>query len=251
MQRTWRLIDSDLVPPAVSAALDEAMLESHIAGASPNTLHFYRRSVPTVSVGYFQKVAETLDLDECRKRGVSIVRRMSGGSSIYTDQGQLIYGLVVRESDIPGPRNESFSRVCGAIASAIGSFGLEAVHRPVNDVEVGGKKVSGSAQLRRKGSILQHGTVIVDTDLGAMDALLRPARSGKAPGKRPSERVATLSGLKGQSVDIGSVKDRLAEELARTFDVGFEKGALTPKELETVARLVSERYGKREWNMRS
>jgi lipoate-protein ligase A len=176
---------------------------------------------------------------------------MSGGSSIYTDQGQLIYGLVVRESDIPGPREESFGRVCGAIASAISTFGLEAVHRPVNDVEVDGKKVSGSAQLRRKGSVLQHGTVIVDTDLEAMDALLRPARSGKATGKRPSERVATLSGLKGQSVDIGSVKDKVAEELARTFEVGFGKGELTQNELETIARLVSERYGKREWNMRS
>lgn len=250
MPETWRLIDSDLVPPAVSAALDEALLESHIAGASPNTLHFYRRSVPTVSVGYFQKVAETLDLDECRRRGVSIVRRMSGGSSIYTDQGQLIYGLVLRESDIPGPREASFGRVCGAIASAIGSLGLEAVHRPVNDVEVGGRKVSGSAQLRRKGSVLQHGTVIVDTDLGAMDAILRPARSGKAPGSRPSERVATLSGIKGAGVDMGSVKEKVSDELARAFGVVFEKGALTQKELETVARLVSERYGKREWNMR-
>jgi len=251
MPETWRLIDSDLVPPAVSAALDEALLESHIAGASPNTLHFYRRSVPTVSVGYFQKVAETLDLDECRRRGVSIVRRMSGGSSIYTDQGQLIYGLVLRESDLPGPREASFGRVCGALASAMGSLGFEAVHRPVNDVEVGGLKVSGSAQLRRKGSVLQHGTVIVDTDLGAMDAILRPSKSGKAPGRRPSERVATLSGIKGAGVDMGSVKEKVAGEMAKAFGVVFENGTLTQKEMETVARLVSERYGKREWNMRS
>src|SRR3990170_1419224 len=118
MPRRWRLVDSGLVPPAESAALDEAILEAHVQGAVPGTLHFYRRSLPTVSIGYFQKVADSVDLPECQRRGVSIVRRKSGGSSIYTDSGQLIYGLIIDGCDVP--KDESaFCVICEALSRAL------------------------------------------------------------------------------------------------------------------------------------
>lgn len=234
----------------MSAALDEAILEAHIDGEVPNTLHFYRRSVPTISVGYFQKIAETVDVSECSRRGVSIVRRMSGGSSIYTDQGQLIYGLVVHDTDLPGSREESFRIVCTALAQAISSFGVKAEHRPVNDVEVDGKKVSGNAQLRRKGSVLQHGTVLVDTDLTAMDAVLRVSPTNQRGISRPSQRITTLARLLGTAPDMDILKSRLTAGLARAFDAEFMPGNLSEREAVLVARLVEERYGRRDWNMK-
>jgi len=238
------------MPPPLSAALDEAILEAHIDGEVPNTLHFYRRSVPTISVGYFQKITETVDVSECSRRGVSIVRRMSGGSSIYTDQGQLIYGLVVHDADLPGSREESFRIVCTALAETISSFGVKAEHKPVNDVEVEGKKVSGNAQLRRKGSVLQHGTVLVDTDLSAMDAVLRVSPSNQRGIARPSQRVTTLARLLGTAPDMDILKSRLTAGLARAFGAEFMPGNLSERELVLVARLVEERYGRRDWNMK-
>jgi lipoate-protein ligase A len=246
----WRLIDSGFVPPPLSAALDEAILEAHVDGEVPNTLHFYRRSVPTISVGYFQKIAETVDVSECSRRGVSIVRRMSGGSSIYTDQGQLIYGLVVHDADLLGSREESFRIVCTALAEAISSFGVRAEHKPVNDVEVEGKKVSGNAQLRRRGSVLQHGTVLVDTDLSAMDSVLRVSPSNQRRIARPSQRVTTLARLLGTAPDMDILKSRLTAGLARAFGVEFVPGNLSEREVVLVARLVEERYGRRDWNMK-
>jgi lipoate-protein ligase A len=246
----WRLIDSGFVPPPLSAAIDEAILEAHIDGEVPNTLHFYRRSVPTISVGYFQKIAETVDVGECRRRGVSIVRRMSGGSSIYTDQGQLIYGLVVHDADLPGTREDSFMIVCTALAQAISSFGVKAEHRPVNDVEVDGKKVSGNAQLRRRGSVLQHGTVLVDTDLGAMDAVLKVSPSNRRGVSMPSQRVTTLASLLGTAPDMDTLKSRLTAGLARAFGAEFVRGNLSEREVALVTRLVEERYGRRDWNMK-
>lgn len=239
-----RLVDSGLVDPPASAATDEAILERHSRGGSPDTIHFYVRRSPTVSVGYFQKVRESVDLDACRRLGVSVIRRGSGGSSIYTDRGQLIYALVLGEDALPETPDESFALVCGGIARALCTFGVEARHRPVNDVEVAGRKVSGSAQLRRRGSVLVHGTVIVDTDLSVMDAVLRPRG-----GQRPSERVANMSSLLGAPVPMGEVKSRLTSSLSGVLGATVEPGFLTGPEEDAVGLLVKERYSRDEWNM--
>ncbi|MEM2891994.1 MAG: biotin/lipoate A/B protein ligase family protein [Thermoplasmata archaeon] len=248
MTRAWRLVDSGVVAPAESAAIDEAILIAHPPESAYGTLHFYRRSSPTVSIGYFQKVSESVDIDECRRRGVALVRRRSGGSSIYTDPGVLIYGLVFGQKDLPGEIVDSFRLICTAIARAVSSFGLEAVYRPPNDVEVGGRKISGNAQLRHGGSVLQHGTVIVDTDLATMDAVLRVPRSSGL--RRPSERVTTLASLLGRAPDMDLVKGAIAFELSETFGVRFESSELTQTEVALAEKLVTERYGKDEWNLR-
>ena len=245
MRDRCRLVDSGTVTPPESAALDEAILEAHSMGSVPDTLHFYVRSSPTVSVGYFQMAGESLDLDACRRLGVSVVRRGSGGSSIYTDSGQLIYGLVMGAKELPPTPEASFALVCGTIAKALSSFGVDARHRPVNDIEVGGRKVSGSAQLRRRGSVLQHGTVIVDTDLDAMDAVLR-----RGPGPCPSERVTTLAALMGHAPGMDEVKARIQGALSDVLGIMMEKGSLTDGEMARVERLVKERYSRDDWNMR-
>ena len=245
MHQAWRLVDSGFVPPPESAALDEAILEAHIEGRVPNTLHFYGRSVPTISVGYFQRVSESLDLEEVRRRGVAIVRRKSGGSSIYTDQGQLIFGIVLHEEDVPEDRMESFRVICSALAAALSSLGVDARYRPMNDIEVAGRKVSGSAQLRRKGSVLQHGTVIVDADLSVMDAVLKSKGA-----VRPSDRVTSLTSLLGKKIPLASVKDAIAKNLGSAFGVSIVPSTLTEWERARVVRLVEERYSRDEWNMR-
>jgi lipoate-protein ligase A len=250
MPRSWRLVDSGLVPPHESAALDEAILEAHVSGHVPNTLHFYVRSFPTVSVGYFQKIAESVDLAECERMGVAVVRRKSGGSSIYTDQGQLIYALVVHDSDLPEEVADSFRVTCQAIADAVQSFGIDAVYRPMNDVEVDRRKISGNAQLRRKGSVLQHGTIVIDTDISKMDAVLKVNDQHHKNVSRPSERITTLSSLLGEVPDMEIVKGALVSAFEETFDARFTLSSLTDFEASLVKKLVHERYSRKEWNFK-
>lgn len=249
MPRRWRLVDSGIVQPAESAALDEAILEAHVRGAVPGTLHFYTRSVPTVSIGYFQKIGDSVDLRECRSRGVSVVRRKSGGSSIYTDSGQLIYGLVIDGCDVPEGRS-AFSIICEALARAMSSLGVDAHYRPPNDVEVGGRKLSGNAQLLRKGSLLQHGTVIVDTDLETMDAVLKLAPAKDWKFAKPSDRVTTMKSLLGAAPRMDTVKSSIVREISKTLQAEFAKSDMTDSERADVERLVAERYSRDEWNLR-
>ena len=236
--------------PPESAALDEAILEAHIGGLVPNTLHFYRRDRPTISIGYFQKVVESIDIAECERREVALVRRKSGGSSIYTDPGQLIYSLVLHEEDLPEDRSESFRLICNAIAKALGTFGVDAVYRPLNDVEVDGKKISGNAQLRRKGSVLQHGTIVVDTDLAQADSVLRVLKIARGVGVRPSTRVTTLASLTGSVPDMELVKGSLVFAFGEAFDADFVAGPLSDIEQALVRKLVRERYSRREWTLK-
>ncbi len=251
MGDSWRLVDSGLVRPPESAAIDEAILEAHSEGLVTSTLHFYRRSQPTISLGYFQKVQEAVNLEEADRRGVALVRRKSGGSSIYTDPCQLIYGLVVRETDLPGEHAEAFRVVCSALARAISSFGVVARYRPMNDVEVNGRKVSGNAQLRRKGSVLVHGTVILQTDVTTMDAVLRPRAVEEGDALKPSDRVASLEGLMtGLPPSMLEMKTAIAQEISREFDVELLGSSLSDREKMLVSEFVHDRYGNNEWTFR-
>ena len=160
MNPPWRLLDSGALPAPRSAAVDEAIIEAHSRSLVPDTLHFYTRSQPTVSLGRFQKVAEAIDLEACRARGVAVVRRRSGGGSIYTDSGQILFALISFQRTLGEDAAGSFARVCTALADSLHGMRIDAKYRPVNDVEVNGRKVSGSAQLRRHGSVLHHGSVL-------------------------------------------------------------------------------------------
>ncbi len=239
MGSVWRVIDSGRVGAAESAAIDEALLESRASGTTPNTLHFYVRARPTVSLGHFQSLTGSVDLERCREVGVEIVRRKSGGGSIFTDPGQLMYGLVVPESALPSGASGSFAVVCSALARAISSLGVEARYRPVNDIEVGGRKVSGSAQLRRKGAVLQHGSIIVDADPELMDSVLISGR--------PSERVTSIRAVLGQLPSMEVLKAAVRHELSVEFGTSMLDGSLTPEERVAASSLAREVYSDDSW----
>ncbi|HNU35654.1 MAG TPA: biotin/lipoate A/B protein ligase family protein, partial [Methanomassiliicoccales archaeon] len=168
-----RLIDSGLCHPLYSVALEEAILESCSQGLMPPTLHLYVRDRPTVSLGYFEKVETAIDPQVVLDEQVFLVRRISGGSTIYTDEGQLIFSLTVDQRAIPRPE-DAYALTCGVIVKALRSLGVDAEHKLPNDIVVKGRKISGSAQTRKKGMLMVHGTLLVDTDLDRMMRVLRP-----------------------------------------------------------------------------
>ncbi len=237
-------MDSGPLSPARSVAVDEAILEGHGEGSSPDTVHFYTRSEPVVSIGRFQRVAEAVDLEECARRGVAVVRRRSGGGTIFTDGAQLIFAIVASESVLGSAPADSFRSICEVVAKSLRGLGAEAEYRPMNDVEVGGRKVSGSAQLRRHGSVLHHGTVIVDTDMETMDAVLTGTHT------RPSARVVRLSDLLHPTPSMDDVKYSLVTGFEALFNARFERSQLTKSEEAMVTDYVATCYGNDSWNLK-
>lgn len=232
----WRLVDSDLVAAGRSAAIDEAILLARIEGAVPNTLHLYRREAPTVSLGHFERAASCLDLEAVKRLKVQVVRRFSGGSAIYTDPDQLIYSIVLDRGDVPDSPQATFDLLCHGIIAGLGEMGVVAEFKPINDVLVGGRKISGSAQVRRGNAVLQHGTLLVHLDRERMFAVLRSS-------KRERSTMTSLAEVLGKAPPMERVKEALVKGFSETLGGAFERGDLTPGELEMVERLVATKYG--------
>jgi lipoate---protein ligase len=236
----WRVVDLGNMDPALTAATDEAVITFRSEGYAQNTLSFYSRDRPTVSLGFFEKAAECIDLDLCRDLDVQVVRRLSGGSAIFTDPGQIVYTVAIEADLVPENPKDSYPIICGGVVNALRDLGIEAEHKPLNDVVVNGRKISGSAQTRKRGVVLQHGTVIVDSDLGLMMRVIRP-RPGKPRGVEGMTSIVMETGGK---VDMDEVKTALVVGFEKAFEVKIRKGALSDDERELAKRLSEEKYGK-------
>lgn len=171
-----RLIDSGLCTPQESIARETTIFRARQLGLVPDTLHLYRRDRPTVSIGHFQSAEECLDIKQVKQRNLSMIRRMSGGSCIYTDENQMIYSVFISTDKLPKTRKEIFPFICNGLVQSLSDMGIMAEYKPINDVLVNGKKISGSAQIRKKNIIMQHGTLIMKLDHKNMDAVLRPLK---------------------------------------------------------------------------
>lgn len=242
----WRLVDSDLEPPAYTAACDEAMMLARHQGIIPNSLHFYRRATPTVSIGYFEKVEEVVDREEMRRRGISLVRRVSGGSAIFTDRGQLIYSVILDSRSLPESPGATFKLICEGVIRALELLNVPAEFKPVNDILVSGRKISGSAQTRKWDVVLQHGTLMVDTDFEAMFAVLKPGKKG-----RTRDSVTSLANELDPIPSMDRVKRAVVDGFSSTFDVEIVKGALTGYEDRMIERLRKEKYELERYNFRA
>lgn len=245
-----RVVDTGLADPAFTAAMDETFLEGAGPGTEP-VLHLYMRDPPAVTLGYFLDAHENVDMEYCKARGISIVRRLSGGGAIYTDNGQLIYGLAGHDI-LPEANLEAFELVCGAIAKALGSLGCDCGHSPVNDVVANGRKLSGSAIHRSRGSMLMHGTVIVDIDREAMFRALRVSdeRTRTKGHAVPGERVTSLNEVLGRKVPMEDVKTALVTALGHALGLAPVPSQPTGHEVQRAHGLVKERYGNETWNLK-
>ncbi len=236
---TCRLVDSGLVTAERSAAIDDAMMMARDQGLVPDTLHLYQRSGPTVSLGYFERVASCLNVDEVERRGVKVVRRVSGGSAVYTDPGQLIYSIIMGRGSLPESPQDTFRILCQGLVHALDELGVRAEYKPINDILVDGRKISGSAQLRRGNAVLQHGTLLVTVDYDAMFAVLRSS-------KREQSSMISLSEVLDPVPSMERVKKAVVSGFSSTLRCDFDRSELTDEEKENVEGLIATRYGREE-----
>jgi lipoate-protein ligase A len=252
----WRLVDSGASAGALNMGLDEAVLRGVAAGRSPPTLRLYRWSPRCVSVGYFQSLVDEVDLGSCAQLGIDAVRRVTGGGAVYHD-AEITYSVIMPEGGPLSPPDilESYRLICSGVIAGIGELGVEASFAPINDIVAGGKKVSGNAQTRREGCLLQHGTVLLGLDLETMFSILRiPAEKLKGRLIEDAKaRVTSLGSILGRDVAYGEAALAMTAGFAEAFGhfgVEFEPGELGAGEIALGRTLAEEKYSKSEWNAR-
>lgn len=245
----WRLLPLRVDDAFTSMAIDEALLKLSAEGKSPNTIRFWRWLPSTVSLGCFQSVEHEVNLEAAKKYGVDVVRRITGGGAVFHDHdGELTYSVVCKQGDAPDDIIESYRLICGGLVNGFKNLGLEAEFKPVNDILSNGKKISGSAQTRRWGSVLQHGTILISPDVRKMFELLKvsPEKISDKFIASVFERVTTVERELGRKPSFEEVRDAMGRGFEEALDVGFFAGGLTSGELELSAKL-KPKYASDEW----
>jgi lipoate-protein ligase A len=173
-KRMWRLLDTGVRRAAEQMTLDEILLESVDRGMSPNTLRFYR-FFPCVLVGYNQVVEDEINVNYCRVQNLDINRRVSGGGAILMEPDTIGWELIGAKEVLAGMGSieEIYRLLCQGCINALEKLGVKAQFRPNNDIEVDGKKISGTGGTDLGDTFLFHGTILTDFDLEMMLGALR------------------------------------------------------------------------------
>ena len=252
MAEVWRMMGLDVYDAYMNMAIDEAICRLRSEGKSPNTIRFYRWKPSAVSIGYFQLLDQEVNLEECEKLGVDVIRRMTGGGAVYhAYEGEITYSVIVNEDHPKIPKDiiKSYELICGGIVDGLGSLGVDAEFRPVNDIDVKGKKISGNAQTRRWGVVVQHGTILVDTDIRTMFTVLKVSKEKISDKliKSAEERVTTIRRETNGGIGFEEVAEALKRSFPKVLGVETVQGGLSPEERALALRLRAEKYSRREW----
>ena len=245
MAAVFRVIDTGVRDGRRQIAFDQALIEAHKSGKIPDSIRFLRFP-PTALVGRHQALSREIDLAHCRASGVGIARRITGGGAIYFDEGQLGWELVLRRSTLGiNSLAELTRRICEAAAAGLSRLGVDAKYRPRNDIEVGGRKVSGTGGFFDGDTLFFQGTVLVDMNPADMLAALKVPRAKleKRALDSAAQRVATLKELLGAAPPLNAVQDALLAGFAERLGISPFPGAITDHEEALAARLHDEEIG--------
>ncbi len=234
MTEIWRLLDTAPCSAARNMALDEAILAAHSQGQAPNTFRFLQFEPHCTLVGYHQAVEQEVRVEYCRQHGIDINRRLTGGGGLYWDGGALGWEIYAPQGHpaVAHDVEAMYEQLCTAAAGGLARLGVPAAFRPKNDIEVDGRKISGTGGTSLGGSFLFQGSLLVDFDA---DTMLRALRipTEKLQDKEigsVKERVTCLRWVLGRVPPLAEVKAALVASFARALGVRFEPGEVTAAE---------------------
>jgi lipoate-protein ligase A len=265
----WRLIVDPPRDGPANMALDEAILESVARGDSLPTLRLYRWQVACLSLGYAQPAVDA-DRKRIAARDWDLVRRMTGGRAIlHADELTYSVTLPIQHPLAAGWIVESYRRLSGALLAALRALDLDAGAdkraEPIRsagpicfelpsdyEITVNGKKLIGSAQVRKQGGLLQHGSLPLSGDLGRIcEALAFASETERQIAReRVFQRATTFAGASGRLVNWETAAEAVASAFAETFGLIFESAPPSPAETRRAETLRLTRYAADDWTLR-
>ncbi len=269
----WRLLIEDAPRTgAANMAVDQAIAEACAAGSARPTLRFYRWQPPAVSLGRHQPLGD-VDLDATRACGYDVVRRTTGGRAIlHTDE--LTYSVAAPDDEprVAGGIMESYLRLSNALVVGLQRLGLTAADKAAGSVRAGpnvsaacfevpsayeilagGRKLMGSAQSRRAGYVLQHGSLPLVGDITRLVEVLALEPQPKAALRAElAQRACTLASALGLPEDAPLLEfQHVAQAMAGAFEdelaLRFQRAPLTPDELRRSAELIRTQFADDAW----
>jgi len=261
MTRPFRLLVTAPMSGPANMAVDESLLTSRLLGGPP-TIRFYSWDPATISLGYGQRLDGGIDLAAAAAAGVGLVRRSTGGSAILHGgpDTELTYSVAATSEDLADASDlhGAYRWIGAALARGLQSLGapVDMVSTRPSDagsmpafcflrtgsyeLEVGGRKIVGSAQRRRRGGFLQHGSVMLAAD----EARLRRVFPAE---EDPLAGMTTLEAVLGHRPSFEETADALAEGFRAMHHVELRPGGLDAEEAELVESLIRDKYATPAW----
>lgn len=233
-------------PPSNNAYFNIATEEFLLSRFPTEDLFLLYVNAPSIIVGKFQNTLAEINLDFVKEKGIKVVRRMSGGGTVYHDLGNLNFSFhtVLGQHDFM-----DFSIFTEPVLTLLNGLGVPAVLQGRNDLLVEGRKFSGNAKLARQGKMIQHGTILIDSEMEILaDALkVNPLKFIDKATKSNRSRVVNLREYLPAGTGTEEMKDLLKEEIIKN-NPGAQRYTLTEDDVAQIEKLVAEKYETWDWN---
>lgn len=235
----------DITDARVNLALEEYVFRHK--PADEDCLLFYVND-RAIIIGRNQNTIEEINTDAVQANAITVVRRVSGGGAVYHDTGNLNFSFMT--SDVRGRFNR-YDQFTRPVIDVLQAMGVPAELGGRNDILAGGRKISGNAQFALPTRMFSHGTLLLESDLDAVTAALRP-KPGKVESKGVKSirsRVANISEFLAEPIDVTELRERIVERIFGTRDrTRVPQLALTDDDWNAVYALVESKYGSWSWN---
>jgi lipoate-protein ligase A len=253
---------------AENMAIDEAIFRVYLRRKKLPTLRFYGWRQPTLSIGHFQDYEKEVDSAACRKFGVEVVRRPTGGKAVLHER-ELTYAVVAGAdtSLFPADILASYRVISACIARGLSMIGIRAKltadgrQAPEGTLRsscfsfpsryellVEGRKICGSAQMRSHGVFLQHGSLLLDFDPSRTCAVMLPHRDAAGYAAQLRNAVTSVGEQAGPVVQAEELCRHLKAGFEEALGIGLAEGRLTAEEAELRDKLIAKKYVTEEWN---
>ncbi len=251
----FRLIIDPPLNSAVNMAKDHAILQGLSMSGSLPTLRLYRWERASVTLGYFQKILECVNMCYCKKNGITVTRRETGGGTVMHHM-ELTYSFTVpvKSGIVPESVDDSFRAIISPIIKSLRLLSIKAEYRPVNDIVIDKRKISGSAQARKRGILQQHGTLIMDIDSDVItSALIHDEKKINDRGFTSAcDTVTSIKKETGEEITekfIDNLTVSLINDFSGAFNIDFSMDNLSETE-SIIMESCSRKFLSDEWNFK-
>lgn len=247
-----RLILPDVIDPYINQAIEEVLLNSVARRKFDFILRFWC-SKPCVIIGRNQSLKAEVNVEFCKSQNIPIIRRISGGGAVYLDLGCLNFSFILND------RCNYFTKkvlilnefLIQIIIEALKSLHFDSTFKPPNSIFIGGKKISGSAQIYKKNSVLHHGTLLLNSDLNTLKTSLNSDYRNKIVKYVPSNKTDQTNLASNQiEITADQVIERIIKQVQNSFNLKLHNQNITNEEFNEASVLMKNRYLNINWQDR-